>query len=82
MLLLVSALCATAGAHAAEPTRVGGKLMKMDEPMKTGMMKPGMKVGDVRKAAEKRDRELKPMIEKESGSAKKPKDPPERRTYN
>jgi hypothetical protein len=35
------------------------------------MMKPGMKVGDVKKAAEKRARALKPMIEKESVSAKK-----------
>jgi hypothetical protein len=58
-------------AAAADPTQVGGKPMKTDEPMKTGMMKPGMKVGDVKKAAEKRARELKPMMDKESASAKK-----------
>lgn len=58
-------------AAAADPTPVGGKPVKMDEPMKTGMMKPGMKVGDVKKAAEKRARELKPTMEKESASAKK-----------
>jgi len=36
------------------------------------MKKKSMKKGDVKKAAEKKDRELKPMIEKEAaGPAKK-----------
>ena len=71
VLVLALALCAASGLRAAGPDRVGGKPMKKDEPMKTGMMKPGMKVGDVKKAAEKRESELKPMMEKESASAKK-----------
>lgn len=39
--------------------------MKVNEPMETGMMKEGMTKGDVRKAAEKKDRELQPMMEQE-----------------
>lgn len=70
-VLLTLMLFAASESRAAEPAPTGGKPMKMDEPMKTEMMKPGMKVGDVKKAAEKRARELKPMIEKESASAKK-----------
>jgi len=46
--------------------------MKMDEPMHGEMKKKTMKKGDVRKAAEKKDREMKPMLERESaGAAKK-----------
>jgi hypothetical protein len=35
------------------------KKMKMDEPMEGGMKKPGMMKGDVKKAAEKKDQEMK-----------------------
>ena len=46
--------------------------MKMDEPMPIKMTKKGMKKGDVKKAAEMKEREMKPMMEQESaGAAKK-----------
>jgi len=49
-----------------------GTPMKMDEPMPTKMMKPGMRKRDVKQAAEKKEREMKAMMEKESaGGAKK-----------
>ncbi|WP_040395804.1 hypothetical protein [Aromatoleum toluclasticum] len=41
------------------------KKMKMDEPMETGMMKKGMMKGDVKKAADQKDRALQPMMEQE-----------------
>jgi uncharacterized membrane protein len=47
------------------------KPMKMDEPMPIKMTKEGMKVGDVKKAAEKKDIEMKPMLDKESAEAAK-----------
>ena len=46
--------------------------MNMDEPMPIKMAKPGTKKGDVKKAAEKKEREMKPMMDRESaGRAKK-----------
>ena len=49
-----------------------GKPMKMDEPMHGEMKKKGMKKGDVKKAAKKKEREMKPILEREAaGSAKK-----------
>ena len=66
--LLVAGFCA----YGAEPGSTPGKSMKMDEPMPAKMAKPGMKKGDVKKAAEKKEREMKPMMEKEAaGGAKK-----------
>ena len=63
--ILAAATCAWAADAPPKP-------MKMDEPMHGEMKKKGMKKGDVKKAAKKRERELKPMIEKEAaGSAKK-----------
>ena len=53
-------------AYAAESISTPGKPMKVDEPMPIKMKKPGMKKGDVQKAAEKKRREISPMIEKES----------------
>ncbi|TMH23757.1 MAG: hypothetical protein E6H63_17790 [Betaproteobacteria bacterium] len=38
---------------------------KMEEPMAGKMKKPGMKQGDVKKQAAKKQRAMKPMIEKE-----------------
>ena len=52
--LLVTGFCA----YGAEPGSTSGKPMKMDEPMPTKMAKPGMKQGDVKKAAEKKEREM------------------------
>lgn len=59
------------GTYAAEPASTAGKPMKMDEPMPIKMKKPGMKKGDVKKSAEKKQREMAPMIEKESGEKMK-----------
>lgn len=42
--------------------------MKAEQPMSTGMMKPGMKKGDVGKAAEQKTRKLEPMMEQEEKS--------------
>jgi hypothetical protein len=68
-LALAAVLAAGTGAWAADAP---GKPMKMDEPMHGEMKKKSMKKGDVRKAAEKKQRQMKPMIEKESArSAKK-----------
>lgn len=65
-LVVAAALAYGLDARAAEPTSASGKPMKMDEPMPIKMKKPGMKKGDVEKAAEKKQREMAPMIEKES----------------
>ena len=61
--LLVTGFCA----YGADSSPTPGKPMKMDEPMPTKMAKPGMKQGDVKKAAEKKEREMKPMMDKEAG---------------
>jgi hypothetical protein len=45
--------------------RAASKPMDVDAPMAGGMKKEGMKVGDVKKAAEKWDRKMRKMIEKE-----------------
>jgi hypothetical protein len=66
-----AALVSGVGAYAADSNSDPGKPMKMDDPMPTKMKKPGMKKGDVKKAAEKKQRELTPMIEKESADAPK-----------
>jgi hypothetical protein len=62
-----------AGASAAKPTPPSStrKPMKMKEPMAGEMKKEGMAKGDVRKAAEEKEREMKPMMEKEEKSMKK-----------
>jgi hypothetical protein len=39
--------------------------MKPDEPMPTGMAKPGMKKGDVRNSAEKKQTKLEKMMREE-----------------
>jgi hypothetical protein len=68
-IVLAAILASGTGAWAADAP---GKPMKMDEPMHGEMKKKSMKKGDVKKAAEKTEREIKPMIEKEAaGSAKR-----------
>jgi len=47
---------------AAEPRE---KPMRKDEPIANKMKKPGMKQGDVKKEAQEKAREMKPMLEKE-----------------
>ena len=55
-------------AGAADPGSIAAKPMKMDDPMpdSTKMKKKGMKKGDVKRAAEAKQREMKPKLEKES----------------
>jgi hypothetical protein len=65
-------LAAGTGALAADAPKAEtakSKPMNMDEPMAGGMKKEGMKKGDVKKAAERKDREMRGMIEKEQQSA-------------
>jgi len=71
--LLVGTALLAAGPliRAADTRAVGDRPAKMNEPMETKMMKPGMKVGDVKKAAAKKERELKPMLKKESAAPPK-----------
>ena len=77
VLLAIAAGCALVlatgiGALAADPPKADtakSKPMNMDEPMAGAMKKEGMKKGDVKKAAEKKDREMRKMIEKEQQSA-------------
>jgi hypothetical protein len=63
-------LAAVTGARAADAPKApqASKPMKMDEPMPGEMKKPGMKTGDVKKAAGKKDREMKAMMQKEEKS--------------
>ena len=68
-IALAAILAVGTGAWGADAP---GKPMKMDEPMHGEMKKKGMKKGDVKKAAKKKEREMKPMLEREApGSAKK-----------
>jgi len=68
-IALAAILAAGTGAWGADAP---GKPMKMDEPMHGEMKKKGMKKGDVKKAAKKREREMKPILEREAArSAKK-----------
>ena len=68
-IALAAILAAGTGTWGADAP---GKPMKMDEPMHGEMKKKGMKKGDVKKAAKKREREMKPILEREAArSAKK-----------
>ena len=57
-----------AAAHLPEKA---AKPMKMNEPMAGEMKKDSMTKGDVKKAAEKKDRDMKEMMEKEEKAMKK-----------
>ena len=65
MRFLIIALVFAGAAYAAEPAK------KADAPMAGKMKKPGMKQGDVKKSAEKKKKEMKPMLEQESKSMEK-----------
>lgn len=52
------------------------KTIRMDEPMTTEMMKPGMMKGDVKSIAEKKDKATKPMMEMEEKSMPRDKGKP------
>ena len=65
-------LACGSGACGADSKPASGGPMKLDDPMPIKMKKQGMKKGDVKKAAEKKQREMNPMMEKESaGGGKK-----------
>ncbi len=66
--LALAAGAAATAADAPKAESAKSKPMNMDEPMAGGMKKEGMKVGDVKKAAEKWDRKMRKMIEKEQQS--------------
>ena len=71
ILAAIIAACLALGAHAANKpplTNADKKKMKMNEPMTTGMMKKGMMKGDVKSAADKKSKEIKPMIKQEEES--------------
>ena len=71
LLAAAAAVAAAPLVCAADTRAVGDRPAKVNEPMETKMMKPGMKMGDVKKAAAKKERELKPMMEKESAASPK-----------
>ena len=58
---VIAAACVASAAFAADTKPPA----KMEEPMAGKMKRPGMKQGDVKKAAEKKQRVMKPMLEKE-----------------
>lgn len=71
-LLLAAALVAgsafgVGAADRAAPAAPPGpeQKMKMDEPMATGMMKQGMRKGDVKRAADRKAKAMQPMMEQE-----------------
>jgi len=70
MRFLLVAFILALPAHAEEPAK------KANEPMATKMKKPGMKQGDVKKNAEKKKKEMKPMLENESRSMDRGKPAP------
>jgi pentapeptide MXKDX repeat protein len=77
VLLSLAVACALVlatgtGALAADLPKANtakSKPMNMDEPMAGEMKKESMKKGDVKKAAEKKDREMRKMLEHERQSA-------------
>ena len=54
----------------AAPAPKVKKKMKMGEPMAGGMMKPGMMKGDMKSAADQKDRQMDEMMKKEEKAAK------------
>lgn len=60
-----------------QPPAMVKQPMEMDEPMDTGMMKQGMKKGDVKKAAEKHKKVMDKMLKEEERSM--PSNTPETR---
>ena len=69
IITYVAAIFVIASALAAEPR---DKPMRKDEPIANKMKKPGMKKGDVKKDAEEKSREMKPMLEKEEKEMPQP----------
>jgi hypothetical protein len=54
----------------AAPAPKMKKKVKMDEPMAGGMKKPGMMKGDMKSAADQKDRKMDEMMKKEEKASK------------
>jgi len=65
-LIAAITLAVPFGSTAAEQT--AKPPMKMDDPMPGEMKKPGMKKGDVKKAADDKQQKMKPMMDKEESA--------------
>jgi hypothetical protein len=57
--------------QSALPADAPEKKMESDRPMSTKMMKPGMKQRDVKREADKKAREMEPMLKKGERPAEK-----------
>lgn len=69
LVLPASAANSATAANGQPPVEAGDRRpMNLSEPMPTGMMKPGMTEGDVRKAADRRARQLRPIMKREEAS--------------
>ncbi|CAG4884077.1 conserved exported protein of unknown function [Georgfuchsia toluolica] len=76
-------VCAAHGAPAADRppaanthTHDSAKKMKMDEPMTTGMMKKGMRKGDVKRMADRKAKVMQPLMEQEEKAMPRNKSTP------
>lgn len=70
---LVAAGADKAGAGGKPPP--ARKHIRMSDPMTTGMMKPGMKKGEVKRAAERKSKDMAPAMEREEQSMPPPAKP-------
>ena len=58
----------SAGDAAVQPSEQVKQSLNMDEPMQGGMKRKGMLKGDVKAAAQKKDKKMQEMLEKEEQS--------------
>ncbi len=68
LVAIVGLSHAACAADPAPPVPAHPGKMKMNEPMRTGMMKKGMTKGDVKRAAEKKAKAMQPMMAREQES--------------
>lgn len=66
--LLLAFSAALAAEPGPSPPAAPVPKMQMDAPMQGGMMKEGMKKGDVKRAAARKGRAMKPVMEREEKS--------------
>lgn len=69
-VILTTALLPVAAVAADDAKPMVKKHMKPAEPMAGEMKKPGMKQGDVKKAAEKKDKQMKEPMKQEQSKMK------------
>ena len=67
--LLAFGIASAADTPAPPPKKIVKKI-KMAEPMAGGMKKPGMMKGDMKSAADQKDRQMDEMMKKEEKAAK------------